>query len=193
MLIWLVGSRNFEEESFPLLEGSFFLLIIVILVINPDHSRLDMVHYFLANFVGYTDSRQVCACCAAEIMRGPGFHAEVGKPFEVFIRFGKAGGCGSAMADGIARLVSYGLRSGLKAYDAVNALSGISCHLGPKTCLNEVASAIRLVMTHLETGEEINHLIEVEEFADANAEGVFLPGNEVEIAKKAENESLRAG
>jgi len=116
-----------------------------------------------------------------------------GKPFEVFIRFGKAGGCGSAMADGIARLVSYGLRSGLDAHDAVKALSGISCHLGPKTCLNEVASAVRLVMTHLETGKEINHLIEVEEFADANAEGAFLPENESCIANETDVENLQVG
>lgn len=93
-----------------------------------------------------------------------------GKPFEVFIRFGKAGGCCSAMADGIARLVSYGLRSGLDPEDAIKALFGISCHLGPKTCLNEVASAIRLVVRHLETSVDINRLIEDEEFADANAE-----------------------
>jgi len=93
-----------------------------------------------------------------------------GKPFEVFIRFGKAGGCCSAMADGIARLVSYGLRSGLDPEDAIKALSGISCHLGPKTCLNEVAAAIRLVVKHLETAVDINRLIEDEEFADANTE-----------------------
>lgn len=93
-----------------------------------------------------------------------------GTPFEVFIRFGKAGGCCSAMADGIARLVSYGLRSGLDPEDAIKALSSISCHLGPKTCLNEVASAIRLVLKHLETAVDINRLIEDEEFADANAE-----------------------
>jgi len=93
-----------------------------------------------------------------------------GKPLEVFIRFGKAGGCCSAMADGIARLVSYGLRSGLDPEDAIKALSGISCHLGPKTCLNEVASAIQLVMKHLETAVDINRLIEDEEFSDANTE-----------------------
>ncbi len=98
-----------------------------------------------------------------------------GKPFEVFIRFGKAGGCGSAMADGIARLLSYGLRSGLEAQDAVKAMSGISCHLGPRTCLNEVASAIRLVMKHLETGAELNSLIEDEEFATANSLEVAAP------------------
>jgi len=95
------------------------------------------------------------------------------KPFEVFIRFGKAGGCGSAMADGIARLVSYGLRSGLEPTDAVKALFGISCHLGPKTCLSEVASALRLVMEHLETGVDITSLMEEEELAEANADRVI--------------------
>ena len=98
-----------------------------------------------------------------------------GKPFEVFIRFGKAGGCGSAMADGIARLVSYGLRSGLEAEDAVKALSGIACHQGPRTCLNEVASAIKLVIKHLETGADLNSMIEEEEFATANAMEVGFP------------------
>jgi len=116
-----------------------------------------------------------------------------GKPFEVFIRFGKAGGCGSAMADGIARLVSYGLRSGLEAKDAVKAMDGISCHLGPRTCLNEVASAVRLVMRHLETGEDINHLIESEEFAVANAERAFLPESEVDVAQELDKKSLQAG
>ncbi|GFO66915.1 TSCPD domain-containing protein [Geomonas limicola] len=81
------------------------------------------------------------------------------KPFEVFIRFGKAGGCSSAMADGVARLVSYGLRSGLDPCDAVKALSGIACHHGPKTCLNEVSVAIKLVVRHLETGTDLNQLI----------------------------------
>ncbi len=98
-----------------------------------------------------------------------------GKPFEVFIRFGKAGGCGSAMADGIARLVSYGLRSGLEAEDAVKALSGIACHQGPRTCLYEVASAIWLVLKHLETGADLNSMIEEEEFATANAMEVGFP------------------
>lgn len=98
-----------------------------------------------------------------------------GKPLEVFIRFGKAGGCGSAMADGVARLVSYGLRSGLQAEDAVKALAGISCHQGPRTCLNEVASAIRLVLKHLETGSELNSLMEAEELATANTVEVDSP------------------
>ncbi len=116
-----------------------------------------------------------------------------GKPFEVFIRFGKAGGCGSAMADGLARLVSYGLRSGLDAQEAVKALDGISCHLGPRTCLNEVASALRLVMTHLDSGEEINSLIEDEEFAAANGVEVMHTKNESSVFMEESALSLQAG
>ncbi|NVN92301.1 MAG: TSCPD domain-containing protein [Desulfuromonadales bacterium] len=115
------------------------------------------------------------------------------KPFEVFIRFGKAGGCGSAMADGLARLVSYGLRSGLEAEDAVKAMNGISCHLGPRTCLNEVASALRLVITHLETGEDINTLIEDEEFAAANSVEVMQAGNETSVITVERVCGLQAG
>ena len=89
-----------------------------------------------------------------------------GRPFEVFIRFGKAGGCGSAMADGLARLVSYGLRSGLEATDTVKALSGITCHLGRRTCLSEVATAIDLVLRHLATGADLDSMMAAEDSPD---------------------------
>jgi len=93
-----------------------------------------------------------------------------GKPMEVFVRFGKAGGCGSAMADGIAKLISYGLRSGLDPHDAVKALSGIGCHLGSDTCLNVIAESVAFVMQHLETGRDINELIEEFDLGEANLE-----------------------
>lgn len=95
---------------------------------------------------------------------------ETNQPMEVFIRFGKAGGCGSAIADGIARLASYGLRSGMAPSDAVKALEGIGCHLGSQTCMQAVSDAIRFVMQHLATGRDINELIAEEEFNAANAE-----------------------
>jgi len=87
-----------------------------------------------------------------------------GELMEVFVRFGKAGGCGSAMADGIAKLMSYGLRSGLDPHDAVKALSGIGCHLGSNTCLNVIAESVSFVMQHLETGRDVNELIEEFDF-----------------------------
>jgi hypothetical protein len=94
---------------------------------------------------------------------------------------------------GLTRLVSYGLRSGLAAQEAVKALDGISCHLGPRTCLNEVASALRLVMTHLETGEEINTLIEDEEFAAANGVEVIHTENESSVFTEENTHCLQVG
>src|SRR5512139_2414068 len=75
--------------------------------------------------------------------------------------------------------------------DVVKALFGISCHLGSKTCLNEVASALRLVMTHLDTGEEINTLIEDEEFAAAN--GVEVIETESSVFTEESAHSLQVG
>jgi hypothetical protein len=115
---------------------------------------------------GYTiERRSSCGKIYTTVTLSPTTAA----PMEVFIRFGKAGGCGSAMADGIARLVSYGLRSGLEPADAVKALSGIGCYLGSNTCLNCVAESIRFVLAHLKTGRPINDLIEEADLAEANA------------------------
>jgi len=65
-----------------------------------------------------------------------------GAPIEVFCRFGKAGGCGSAVMDGMTRMISLGLHAGLDPEHVIRGLAGISCHLGPATCLNAVAEAI---------------------------------------------------
>ncbi len=40
-----------------------------------------------------------------------------GRPFVIFVRFGKAGHCGAAIFDGMTRLVSYALRSGMDPQD----------------------------------------------------------------------------
>jgi len=89
-------------------------------------------------------------------------------PMEIFIRFGKAGGCGSAVADGLARLASYALRSGLDPADAVKALAGIGCHLGSNTCLNAVAESIQFVTMHLQQGGDINELVADRDLAEVN-------------------------
>lgn len=56
-----------------------------------------------------------------------------GRPFEVFVRFGKAGHCGAAIFDGMAKLISYALRSGMDPAEEVKALSGIVCTQGRLT------------------------------------------------------------
>ena len=69
-----------------------------------------------------------------------------GRPFEVFVRFGKAGHCGAAIFDAMTKLISYALRSGMDSADAVKALSGIVCTRGRLTCLNAVAEALDEVL-----------------------------------------------
>jgi hypothetical protein len=66
------------------------------------------------------------------------------QPFEIFIRFGKAGGCGSAMADGIARMCSYALRAGMPLKKAIKAFEGQACHAGAENnCLNQIALVLK--------------------------------------------------
>lgn len=74
-----------------------------------------------------------------------------GLPVEIFCRFGKAGGCGSAVMDGMTRMISSGLRAGMEPEEVVTHLRGISCHRGPKTCMDAVALAVESV---LKTGDE---------------------------------------
>jgi len=50
-------------------------------------------------------------------------------PFEVFAQMGKAGGCAASQSEGLARLASLALRSGVDPEQIVKQLKGISCHL----------------------------------------------------------------
>ena len=79
---------------------------------------------------------------------------ETGQPVEVFCRFGKAGGCGSAIMDGMTRMISYGLRAGLPAEHVVRGLTGISCYHGPDTCMNALALAVSALLSSAATGIE---------------------------------------
>lgn len=72
-----------------------------------------------------------------------------GLPFEIFARFGKAGSCGAAIFDGLTRIVSYALRSGMDPADAVKAFSGISCSRGRNTCLHAASAALKEALAAL--------------------------------------------
>jgi len=51
-----------------------------------------------------------------------------GKPFEIFARLGKAGGCAMAQMEAIARISSGWLQGGLSREKLIKALSGICCN-----------------------------------------------------------------
>jgi len=82
-----------------------------------------------------------------------------GKPAEVFCRFGKAGGCSSAVMDGMTRMISYGLRSGMPAEQVVKGLSGIACHQGPATCMDALAKGVGIILASIATGEDPNRVL----------------------------------
>jgi ribonucleoside-diphosphate reductase alpha chain len=80
---------------------------------------------------------------------------EKGRLFEIFNQMGKAGGCGASQSEAIGRLVSLGLRSGIKPSSVIRQLSGISCHLpvwhqGGKilSCSDAIAKAIESYGLH---------------------------------------------
>ncbi len=50
-----------------------------------------------------------------------------GDPFEVFTNIGKAGGCNSANMEAVSRLATLALRSGIRAEEVIEQLSGITC------------------------------------------------------------------
>ena len=100
---------------------------------------------------------------------------ESNSPVNILVRFGKAGGCGSAMANEIATLLSLGLQAGLDPRETIKAISGIGCHLGSCTCLNAVAESIGFVLLHLETGQDLNDLIEEHDFSHSNREEQWEP------------------
>ncbi len=52
---------------------------------------------------------------------------EMGKPFEVFMQMGKAGGCAMSQLEAIGRLVSLALRSGVNSGSIIDQLKGIRC------------------------------------------------------------------
>ncbi|HUF50575.1 MAG TPA: vitamin B12-dependent ribonucleotide reductase [Longimicrobiales bacterium] len=76
-----------------------------------------------------------------------------GKPFEVFATLGKAGGAAMADVEGIGRLISLALRSGIPIADVVQQLRGIACDravgLGPNKVLSVPDAIAQALAQHM--------------------------------------------
>lgn len=70
-----------------------------------------------------------------------------GKPFEVFLNMGKAGGCAFAQCESLGRLISYSLRIGGNVGEIIKELKGIRCHQTSEdsmSCADAVARVLEL-------------------------------------------------
>jgi ribonucleoside-diphosphate reductase alpha chain len=79
---------------------------------------------------------------------------ETGKPFEVFATLGKAGGAAMADVEGIGRLISLALRSGIPIADVIQQLRGIACDravgLGPNKVLSVPDAIAQALAQHMQ-------------------------------------------
>jgi ribonucleoside-diphosphate reductase alpha chain len=79
---------------------------------------------------------------------------EGGKPFEVFATLGKAGGAAMADVEGIGRLISLALRSGVPMADVIQQLRGIACDravgIGPNKVLSVPDAIAQALAQHMQ-------------------------------------------
>jgi ribonucleoside-diphosphate reductase alpha chain len=96
-----------------------------------------------------------------------------GKPFEIFTRMGKAGGCAASQSEAIGRLVSLALRSGIEPDEVVKQLMGISCHMPAWENGNRVLSCSDAISKAVST--YLGEFKELEKFSSK------LPNNSANI------------
>ena len=68
-----------------------------------------------------------------------------GRPFEIFLNFGMAGGCAAASAAAIGLMASLALRNGASVADVIHGLKGIGCHVpidSTKSCYDGLAKVL---------------------------------------------------
>jgi ribonucleoside-diphosphate reductase alpha chain len=77
-----------------------------------------------------------------------------GRPFEVFATLGKAGGAAMADVEGIGRLISLALRSGIPITDVIQQLRGIACDravgIGPNKVLSVPDAIAQALAQHMQ-------------------------------------------
>jgi ribonucleoside-diphosphate reductase alpha chain len=108
---------------------------------------------------------------------------DTGKPFEVFATLGKAGGAAMADVEGIGRLISLALRSGIPLADVIQQLRGIACDravgFGPNKVLSVPDAIAQALAQHMQeklgVQQELLPLGTTTMAAPASSSGVAQP------------------
>ena len=112
---------------------------------------------------------------------------ENGRPFEVFSTQGKAGGCDSAHLEGLSRLISLALRSGIDPAQIVADLRGITCCpvWDGGTLVRSAEDAVALVLSR-HIGEQPQHEVGLEAAvsSDSVAQLGLFPSTQPETPNK---------
>jgi len=110
---------------------------------------------------------------------------ERGRPFEVFMTLGKAGGAAMADAEALGRLISLALRSGIPIADIIQQLRGISCDravgYGPNKVLSVPDAIAQALAGHEQEKEGVQQELlpvpgSLSASASGAAAGAAIPG-----------------
>lgn len=80
-----------------------------------------------------------------------------GKPFEVFAKLGKAGGCSACTTEALTRAMSIGLRSGVDIAEYYKTLTGIHCssamYSGGEQILSCPDAIAKVIKEYMQNGD----------------------------------------
>lgn len=82
------------------------------------------------------------------------------KPYWIFSRLGKAGGCSAAYTEGLSRIIAVALQEGVDVRKIIKNLKGISCHQvsgneETLSCPDAIGSALEIFIKRKESEENL--------------------------------------
>jgi len=120
---------------------------------------------------------------------------EQGRPFEVFVALGKAGGPAMADAEAVGRLISLALRSGISLREVHRQLRGISSDravgYGPNKVLSSPDAIAQVIERYLDEKEGIQQSLPIQEVGAAKASNGGTQTAEKPIISRYEEQAAR--
>ncbi|MFQ5890363.1 MAG: LAGLIDADG family homing endonuclease [Gemmatimonadota bacterium] len=117
---------------------------------------------------------------------------EKGRPFEIFVALGKAGGAAMADAEAIGRLISLGLRSGISLKEIHRQLRGISSDravgLGPNKVLSSPDAIAQVLERYLEEKEGVQTALPINDVGETKKANGGARTSEKPIVKRFEEQ-----